>query len=85
MVLYGRSISKRKPTDLVIAIDNSPYDTIYDTLKRLFLYFVCRYTGSFKPTKSEPTGEGAQPIERGYEQPAFYVSSNKPPKGGTMA
>ncbi|KAK3742951.1 hypothetical protein QZH41_014194 [Actinostola sp. cb2023] len=36
-----------------------------------------RYTGSFKPSKSEP-GEGVQPVERGYEQPAFYVSPNKP-------
>ncbi|XP_031559742.1 neurexin-3-like isoform X2 [Actinia tenebrosa] len=44
-----------------------------------------RYTGSFKPHKSEPIGEGAQPIGRGYEQPAFYVSSNKPTKGVTMA
>ncbi|EDO36109.1 predicted protein [Nematostella vectensis] len=45
-----------------------------------------RYSGSFKPNKGEPTDSEAEiHPARGYEQPAFYVSPNKPPKGETMA
>lgn len=47
---------------------------------------ICRYSGSFKPSKGErEDGEGVETVKRGYEQPAFYVSSNKSKAEEAMA